>query len=198
MIHTTALEASFRYVARYHTDCGRQRQTWQNLRGVVHYSLMPSTQDLCPLCNSPLKEPEETKTGKKLQRCSKGEWDANTRQAVGCTYVKWLNSPAETLKEMCPTCGAPLVLQTTRSGKKMKKCSTAGWDRENRVATGCPYVEWLGNTVEELNETCPLCDNKLVKVTTSSGKKMKKCSTAGWNAEFREPTGCTYIEWLNS
>ena len=25
----------------------------------------------------------------------------------------------------------------------MKKCSTAGWDREKREATGCTYVEWL-------------------------------------------------------
>ena len=25
----------------------------------------------------------------------------------------------------------------------MKKCSTAGWDREKKQATGCTYVEWL-------------------------------------------------------
>jgi hypothetical protein len=25
----------------------------------------------------------------------------------------------------------------------MKKCSTSGWDREARQATGCPYVMWL-------------------------------------------------------
>jgi hypothetical protein len=25
----------------------------------------------------------------------------------------------------------------------MKKCSTAGWDRDKKEATGCTYVEWL-------------------------------------------------------
>ena len=28
-------------------------------------------------------------------------------------------------------------------GKKLKKCSTAGWDRATRTPTGCTYVEWL-------------------------------------------------------
>jgi len=32
---------------------------------------------------------------------------------------------------------------TTNAGKKMKKCSTAGWDSKNRVATGCTYIQWL-------------------------------------------------------
>lgn len=159
---------------------------------------MSQIAEVCPICGSPLKEPEETKTGKKLQRCSRGVWNPQTHTTEGCEYVKWLNTPVKMLSEMCPTCGSPLVLQTTRMGKKMKKCSTGGWDKENRVATGCPYVEWLGNTTEELNEECPKCGKKLVQVTTSSGKKMKKCSTAGWNSEFREATGCTYIEWLNS
>jgi len=36
-----------------------------------------------------------------------------------------------------------LVLFTTNNGKRMKKCSTAGWDRVAKKATGCPYVEWL-------------------------------------------------------
>ena len=30
-----------------------------------------------------------------------------------------------------------------KNGKKLKKCSTAGWDKENKVATGCTYVQWL-------------------------------------------------------
>lgn len=159
---------------------------------------MSNTQNICPVCSSSLSDPEETKTGKKLQRCSRGKWNSQTRQAEGCTYVKWLDTPPQTLDEKCPTCGAPLVLQVTRSGKKMKKCSTSGWDRENMVSTGCPYVEWLGSTVKELSEECPKCGNKLVEVTTSNGKRMKKCSTAGWNAELREATGCTHIEWLRA
>jgi uncharacterized Zn finger protein (UPF0148 family) len=158
---------------------------------------MSEVQENCPVCGAPLKEPEETKTGKRLQRCSRGSWNTETRQTEGCSYVKWLEAPAKTLDEPCPKCGAPLIEQTTRTGKKMKKCSTSGWDRENRVATGCDYVEWLGNSKKELDEHCPLCGALLVEVTTAKGKKMKKCSTAGWDPEFRQPTGCTYIEWLN-
>lgn len=159
---------------------------------------MSEIKEICPICGSPLSEPEETPKGKKLQRCSTGKWDAEKRQVVGCSYVKWLDTPPETLEEVCPKCGSPLVLQTTRSGKKMKKCSTSGWDREQRVATGCDYVEWLGNTTKELDEDCPQCGEKLVEVTTSNGKRMKKCSTSGWNREERIPTGCTYIEWLKA
>jgi hypothetical protein len=158
---------------------------------------MQENSDLCPVCSSPLNAPEETKTGKKLQRCSRGSWDSSTHQTVGCTYVKWLTVEPKTLDEPCPKCGSPLVLQLTRAGKKMKKCSKGGWDKENRVATGCDYVEWLGSKTEPLNEDCPQCGNKLVMFTTSKGKKMKKCSTSGWNAEFKEATGCTYVEWIN-
>lgn len=153
--------------------------------------------ETCPTCGAPLNDPEETRTGKKLQRCSKGSWNSETRQAEGCAYVKWLNDEPKLLDEMCPKCGSPLVMQVTRTGKKMKKCSTGGWDRENRVATGCDYVEWINSSTEPLDEDCPKCGQKLVLFTTSSGKKMKKCSTAGWNAEFREPTGCTHVEWIN-
>ncbi|MDZ4227779.1 MAG: hypothetical protein U1E54_00880, partial [Candidatus Levybacteria bacterium] len=54
-------------------------------------------------------------------------------------------------------CGKKLILFTTNAGKKMKKCSTAGWDRTSRKPTGCTYVQWLkasdypnsGNTGEE-------------------------------------------------
>lgn len=158
---------------------------------------MQENSDLCPVCHSPLKEVEETRTGKKLQRCSRGSWDSSTHQTVGCSYVKWLTDAPQVLTEPCPKCGAPLVLQTTRTGKKMKKCSKGGWDKENMVATGCNYVEWLGSKTVPLDEDCPQCGQKLVLFTTSKGKKMKKCSTAGWNSEFREATGCTYIEWVN-
>ena len=35
------------------------------------------------------------------------------------------------------------VLYTSVAGKRMKKCSTNGWDREKRQPTGCTYIEWL-------------------------------------------------------
>ncbi len=77
----------------------------------------------------------------------------------------------------------------------MKKCSTGGWDKEKREATGCTFVEWINGTTEALNEDCPTCGEKLVLYTTAKGKKMKKCSTSGWDREKREATGCTYVEW---
>lgn len=157
----------------------------------------PTEQELCPICQSPLSDPEETPTGKKLQRCSQGSWNPETKSVEGCEYVKWLKDEPKELDEACPKCGASLVLQVTRTGKKLKKCSTAGWDREQRVATGCDYVEWLTGTTKELDEECPQCGEKLVLFTTNKGKKLKKCSTAGWDREFRQPTGCTYVEWQN-
>jgi hypothetical protein len=112
--------------------------------------------------------------------------------------VKWINPEPETLDEKCPKCGAPLVMATTRFGKKLKKCSTSGWDREVKKATGCDYVEWFNGSKEELDEKCPQCGEKLLLVTTANGKKMKKCSTSGWDREAKKATGCTYVEWINT
>jgi len=152
----------------------------------------------CPKCGAPLGEVIETQSGKKLQRCSTaGPWDPKSKP-TGCDYVKWLAVEPVTLDEKCPKCGSPLVLQVTRFGKKMKKCSTGGWDKTTKTATGCDYVEWIGSSSEPLDEKCPKCGEPLVLFTTSSGKKMKKCSTSGWDKEAKKPTGCDYIQWLNS
>lgn len=154
--------------------------------------------DKCPKCGAPLGEVIETQSGKKLQRCSTaGPWDPKSKP-TGCDYVKWLAVEPVTLDEKCPKCGSPLVLQVTRFGKKMKKCSTGGWDKTTKTATGCDYVEWIGSSSEPLDEKCPKCGEPLVLFTTSSGKKMKKCSTSGWDKEAKKPTGCDYIQWLNS
>ena len=156
------------------------------------------TEEICPKCGAPLADISETSTGRRLQRCSKGSWNRETRQNEGCDYVKWLETPPETLDEKCPKCGSPLVIQTTRFGKKMKKCSAGSWDKETKKAIGCDYVEWINGTTEKLDEVCPQCGNPLVLFTTNAGKKMKKCSTAGWDSAKREATGCTYIEWLKA
>jgi ssDNA-binding Zn-finger/Zn-ribbon topoisomerase 1 len=84
-----------------------------------------------------------TRFGKKMKKCSKGVWNKETKKAEGCDYVEWINGATEPTDELCPECKKPLVLFTTNAGKRIKKCSTAGWDREKRVATGCTYVEWL-------------------------------------------------------
>jgi len=154
--------------------------------------------DKCPKCNSPLGEITETKNGRKLQRCSKGFWNPETKKTEGCVFVKWFPIEPEVLEEKCPKCGSVLVLQVTRFGKRMKKCSAGGWDKEAKKATGCDFVEWINGTTEKLDEKCPECGELLVLFTTNSGKKMKKCSTAGWDREKKEATGCTYVEWLKS
>lgn len=154
-------------------------------------------QTKCPKCGAELSPVEETTTGKKLQRCSKGSWNRETRQTEGCDFVRWLDSEPVPLDEKCPKCGANLIMATTRNGKKLKKCSTAGWDRDNRLATGCDYIEWFNGTKEELDELCPKCNQKLLLVTTTNGKKMKKCSTSGWDREKRQATGCDFILWIN-
>ena len=154
------------------------------------------TEEKCPKCGSALGEITVTKTGRKLQRCSTGSWDPKTRINLGCDYVKWFEVEPEMLDEKCPKCGSQLILAVTRFGKKMKKCSTGKWDKETRKVIGCDYVEWINGTTEPLDEDCPQCGKKLVLFTTANGKKMKKCSTAGWDREERKPTGCTYVQWL--
>jgi hypothetical protein len=156
------------------------------------------SEDVCPKCGAPLGEVTETATGRKLQRCTKGSWNRETRQNEGCDYVKWIAVEPETLDEKCPKCGSPLVMQFTRFGKKMKKCSAGTWNKETKKVDGCDYVEWINGTTEKLDEMCPECGKPLVLFTTNSGKKMKKCSTAGWDSKERKATGCTYVEWLKA
>ncbi|MDP4010134.1 MAG: topoisomerase DNA-binding C4 zinc finger domain-containing protein [Candidatus Shapirobacteria bacterium] len=159
---------------------------------------MDQTNEKCPKCGAQLGEVIETATGRKLQRCSQGSWNAQTHKNEGCEYVKWLEVEPKELDEVCPKCGAPLVLQVTRFGKKMKKCSKGGWDKEAKKATGCDYIEWITGTTEALDEVCPKCGSNLVLYTTANGKKMKKCSTSGWDSAAKKATGCEYVLWLKA
>ncbi len=154
-------------------------------------------QEVCPKCGAPLGEIVETKSGKKLQRCSAGSWNPETRENEGCDYVKWLAVEPKALDEKCPKCGAPLMMVTTRMGKKMKKCSTATWDPKTKTAGGCDYVEWLKGTTQNLDEDCPKCGSKLVLFTPVSGKKLKKCSTNQWDPQQKMAVGCDFVEWQN-
>ncbi len=159
---------------------------------------MTDEKEICPKCGSALGEVVETKSGKKLQRCSTGSWNPETRSIDGCDYVKWLKVEAKTLDEKCPKCGSPLLLTVTRFGKKMKKCSTATWDPKTKTAGGCDYIEWIKGITEVLDEDCPKCKAKLVLFTTAAGKKLKKCSTNQWDREQKMAVGCDYVEWLRS
>lgn len=154
--------------------------------------------DICPKCGAALSEIIETPTGRRLQRCSTGSWNPQTRKTEGCDYVKWLEVEPKELDEKCPKCGANLVLQVTRFGKKMKKCSAGTWNKETKKVEGCDFVEWINGTTESLDEKCPKCGQPLVLFTTANGKKMKKCSTSGWDKEAKKATGCDYILWLKA
>lgn len=154
-------------------------------------------EEVCPKCGSPLGEVVTTKSGKMFQRCSTGSWNQDTRTVEGCDYIKWITPEPEKLDEKCPKCGNPLVLATTKFGKKMKRCSTNKWDPETKESSGCDYVEWIKGTTEELDEDCPKCGSKLVLFTTSSGKRLKKCSTNQWDKEQRMAVGCDFVEWQN-
>lgn len=155
-------------------------------------------ENICPKCGSELTEVVTTASGKQLRRCTKGVWNPQTRKTDGCDYVKWLPFIPQELDEKCPKCGSPLVMAITRFGKKMKKCSTGGWDSQAKKATGCDYVEWITGKTVPLDEECPDCGSKLVLFTTATGKKMKKCSTGGWDSQAKKPTGCTYVQWLKA
>ncbi len=157
---------------------------------------MNDKNEMCPKCGSPLQPVTETPNGRKLQRCSQGSWNPETKKNEGCPYVKWFEVEPQKLDEKCPKCGNDLVLAVTRFGKKMKKCSTGGWDSVNKKATGCDYVEWINGTTVPMDEKCPDCGKPLVLYTTTAGKRMIKCSTAGWDREKREATGCKYVHWL--
>jgi hypothetical protein len=51
--------------------------------------------------------------------------------------------PKEFVDEKCPKCGSPLVIITTKDGKKAHKCSTAKWDYMTKTASGCDYFKYL-------------------------------------------------------
>lgn len=157
---------------------------------------MTEETSVCPKCGSPLGEIVETASGRKLQRCSKGSWNPQTKKNEGCDFVKWLTVEPKTLDEKCPKCGSALVMQFTRFGKKMKKCSAGGWDKEKKIPIGCDYVEWINGTTEPLTDKCPTCGANLVLFTTTGGKRMIKCSTAGWDRVAKAATGCDYVKWL--
>ncbi|HLL61117.1 MAG TPA: hypothetical protein VK338_05340, partial [Candidatus Nitrosocosmicus sp.] len=83
-----------------------------------------------------------TRFGKKMKRCSTNVWDPATKQSTGCDYIEWITGTTENLEEDCPECGEKLVMFTTTAGKRLKKCSTATWNKELKIAEGCTFVEW--------------------------------------------------------
>lgn len=58
----------------------------------------------------------------------------------------------------CPKCGSPLVEQTTKTGKKMTKCSTNRWNAELKQPEGCDYVVWGSPKPQAEEEDYPLSE----------------------------------------
>lgn len=101
-----------------------------------------SLEEKCPKCGANLVL-KTTRFGKKMKKCSTNIWDPATRTPSGCDYIEWINAATtEALEEKCPKCGENLVMVSTASGKRLKKCSTNKWDRDSRMAVGCDFVEW--------------------------------------------------------
>lgn len=46
-------------------------------------------QEACPKCEYGHLVDFVTKTGKRARKCSTNRWNANTREAEGCDYIKW-------------------------------------------------------------------------------------------------------------
>jgi len=61
----------------------------------------------------------------------------------------------------CPKCGSPLVEQTTKSGKKMTKCSTNRWNAELKQPEGCDYVVWGSPKPQVEEEDYPFPEEEL-------------------------------------
>lgn len=53
--------------------------------------------------------------------------------------------------EKCPECGSPIIKFTTKDGKQAVKCSTARYDFNTKVASGCKYFKYLDapNSIDE-------------------------------------------------
>ena len=50
-------------------------------------------------------------------------------------------APKDYADHPCPSCGAKVVIATTRNGKKLEKCETQKFI--NGQTSGCSYTKWL-------------------------------------------------------
>ncbi|MEK9179273.1 MAG: hypothetical protein AAB893_02290, partial [Patescibacteria group bacterium] len=71
---------------------------------------------------------------------------------------------------VCPKCSAPLSeVTTTKTGKRLQRCSTGSWNKETHQNEGCDYVKWLAFEPQHLEEKCPKCAAPLVMNMTRFG-----------------------------
>ncbi|MBI3620058.1 hypothetical protein HY214_02860 [Candidatus Roizmanbacteria bacterium] len=99
--------------------------------------------EACPRCGAALGVIVATSSGKKVQRCSAGQWNPTLKKVEGCAFARWFPAEPIPLKEKCPKCGSDTFLVTTRTGKRLKRCSTNKWNVQERKAEGCDFVAWV-------------------------------------------------------
>lgn len=49
----------------------------------------------------------------------------------------------------CPLCSNQLVYQTLKDGRKMIKCSTSKYDFATKTSSGCKFIEWPEQSLED-------------------------------------------------
>ena len=122
-----------------------------------------------------------------------------------CAYSFWDLFDAALKRQPTPEEKKKFLEMTQKERNDVVKelANKAGWGIDDRIGSDgqlytafCPL--WISGTTEPLDEECPTCGEKLVLYTTAKGKKMKKCSTAGWDAKAKKATGCTYVQWLKA
>jgi len=72
------------------------------------------------------------------EKMQRRQLDKETRKAVGCEYVEWINGTTEKTDEVCPQCGKPLVLFTTNAGKRMKNAQQPAGTAQTAWQPGVP------------------------------------------------------------
>lgn len=98
----------------------------------------------------------------------------------------------------CPTCGEKLVFSTTKTGKKLIKCSTQGYDYATKKTTGCPFVEWEADSGGEPKEQDSLDKALGVKRPTEPQIALfKKLQKEGRIDEIYEPEHMTFEDVKN-
>ncbi len=66
------------------------------------------------------------------------------------------------------------------------------------IASADEMNKALNATPKEVSHgVCPKDKGKLIEKETKAGKKFLKCENGGYDVETRQPTGCTYVDWLN-
>lgn len=108
-------------------------------------------------------------------------------------------STKDTQNDTCPKCGSSLgEIITTKSGKRIQRCSAGVWNQSTHQVDGCDFVKWLPFEPQALDEKCPKCGAPLVFYITKFNKRMKKCSTNTWDPKTRTTSGCDYVEWIKA